>query len=69
MSFSSASRWPLSAAGSKIVREQLQLVAERTNVAVAGGHGNEASARSIYHRPMVEEVDYHDGEGPPAAAG
>jgi hypothetical protein len=34
MSFSSAPRRSLSAAGSKIVREQLELVADRTDIAV-----------------------------------
>src|SRR6476661_6085130 len=68
MSFSSASRRSLSAAGSKVVREQLQLVTERpeVNVGRVGGHGTEASGPSIglvlnINQPEFNDVREHPG--------
>jgi uncharacterized cupin superfamily protein len=68
MSFSSASRRPLSAAGSKVVREQLQLVTERLEIDIGrvGGHGTEASVRSIgavlnINQPEFNDVRDHPG--------
>jgi uncharacterized cupin superfamily protein len=62
MSFSSAVRRSLSAAGSKVVREQLQLVTERPEVDVGrvGGHDTEASARSIDAVLNINQPDFND---------
>jgi uncharacterized cupin superfamily protein len=62
MSFSSAVRRSLSAAGSKVVREQLQLVTERLEVDVGrvGGHGTEASGLRIGAVPNLNDPDFND---------
>jgi uncharacterized cupin superfamily protein len=62
MSFSSASRRLVSAAGSKVVREQLQLVTERLDVEVGrvGGHVPEASGRRIGAVPNINDPEWGD---------
>jgi uncharacterized cupin superfamily protein len=62
MSFSSASRRSLSAAGSKVVREQLQLVTERPEIDVGrvGGHGSERSRRRIDAVPNINNPEFND---------
>jgi uncharacterized cupin superfamily protein len=67
MSFSSASRRSLSAAGSKVVREQLELATERHDVDVCRveGHGTEASARRIGGVPNINNPDFNDSRGQP----
>src|SRR3954453_6615530 len=70
MSFSSAVRRSVSAAGSKVVREQLQLVTERreVNVGRIGGHGSEASGQP-YHRWHAPAARYPDAAGQRRGAG
>src|SRR3954447_20208467 len=67
MSFSSASRRSLSAAGSKGVREQLQLVTERpdVNVGRVGGHGTAASARRIGAVVNINQPAFDDSRDEP----
>jgi uncharacterized cupin superfamily protein len=62
MSFSSARRRSLSAAGSKVVREQLQLVTERPEIDIGrvGGHVSEASARRIAAVPNIKNPEFDD---------
>jgi uncharacterized cupin superfamily protein len=67
MSFSSAARRSLSAAGSKVVREQLQLGAERTEIDVGcvGGHDTEASGRRIAAVVNINDADFDEPRDQP----
>src|SRR3954470_7302190 len=67
MSFSSASRRSLSEAGSKVVREQLQLVTERpeVNVGRVGGHVTEASGPTILAVPNIKNPEFDDSRDQP----
>src|SRR3954469_7093328 len=67
MSFSSAVRRSLSAAGSKVVREQLQLVTERpeVNVGRVGGHVTEASALRIGAVLNINSPEFDDSRDHP----
>src|SRR3954449_5791387 len=62
MSFSSAARRSLSVAGSKVVREQLQLVTERPDVEVGrvGGHVSEASGPTIGVVPNLNQPEFDE---------
>jgi uncharacterized cupin superfamily protein len=67
MSFSSASRRSLSAAGSKVVREQLELVAERPEIDIGriSGHVTEASGRRIGAVPNINDPEFNDSREQP----
>jgi uncharacterized cupin superfamily protein len=67
MSFSSASRRSLSAAGSKVVREQLQLVTERPEIDVGrvGGHVTEASGPRIGAVLNINNPEFNDSRDQP----
>jgi hypothetical protein len=60
MSFSSAARRSLSAAGSKVVREQRQLVTERRDVDVGRveGHASEASGLPSVAVPNLNNSEF-----------
>jgi uncharacterized cupin superfamily protein len=62
MSFSSVARRSLSAAGSKVVREQLQLVTERPDVEIGRvvGHVTEASVPRIGAVPNMNDPEFDD---------